>query len=175
VLRTNEPLWSEAGEADLPTQIEQPLQAYIDQSHARLVAVLPLVRPGENESPAPIGALIIEQLRDSRAGESLRTRSELVAQHSAAALTNAIEHSSVFLLPLWKTLGKATWLFRGRTLPKTLLVLALLIGGIAALALVQTDFEVAARGKLQPAQLSEVFAPHDGIVASVPVRHGQVV
>jgi hypothetical protein len=175
VLRTREPLWSEAGETDLPTQIEQPLQAYIDQSHARLVAVLPLVRPGENESPVPIGALIIEQLRDARAGESLRTRSELVAQHSAAALTNAIEHSSVLLLPLWKMLGKATWLFRGRTLPKTLLVLAILIGGITALAVIQTDFEVAARGKLQPAQRSEVFAPLDGIVASVPVRHGQVV
>jgi multidrug efflux pump subunit AcrA (membrane-fusion protein) len=175
VLRTREPLWSEAGQADLPDQIEQPLQAYVDQSHARLVAVLPLVRPGENASPAPIGALIIEQLRDARAGETLRTRSELVAQHSAAALSNAIEHSSVFLLPLWKQLGKATWLVRGRTLPKSLLVLALVITGITALAVVPTEFEVAARGKLQPAQRHEVFAPLDGIVAAVPVRHGQIV
>ena len=175
VLRTNEPLWSEAGESDLPEQIERPLQAYVDQSHARLVAVLPLIRLGESTSPEPIGALIVEQLRDARAGESLRTRSELVAQHSANALTNAIEHSSVFLLPFWKQLGKAAWLLRGRTLPKTLLVLGLLIGGITALAIVPTDFEVAARGKLQPAERSEVFAPLDGIVANVPVRHGQVV
>ena len=175
VLRTNEPLWSEAGQADLPAQIEAPLHAYVDQSHARLVAVLPLMKQVEGASPAPIGALIVEQLRDARAGETLRTRSELVAQHSAAALTNAIEHSSVFLLPLWKRLGKATWIFRGRTLHKTLLVLAILIAGIAALAIVPTDFEVAARGKLQPAERREVFAPLDGVVANVPVRHGEIV
>jgi multidrug resistance efflux pump len=174
VLRTSEPLWSEAGENNLPAQIEQPLQAYIDRSHARLVAVLPLVRPGEGSS-APIGALVVEQLRDARAGEILRTRSELVAQHAAAALSNAIEHSNVLLLPLWKQLGNATWLVRGRTLPKTLLVLALIIAGITALAVVPTEFEVAARGKLQPARRSEVFAPLDGIVAAVPVRHGQIV
>ena len=181
VLQTREPLWSEAGQADLPAQIEQPLQAYVDQSHARLVAVLPLVPPqseqlgGRSMQGQPIGALIVEQLRDARAGETLRTRSALVAQHSAAALSNAIEHNSVFLLPLWKQLGKATWLVRGRTLPKTLLVLALVIGGITALAVVPTEFEVAARGKLQPAQRREVFAPLDGVVASVPVRHGQIV
>jgi multidrug efflux pump subunit AcrA (membrane-fusion protein) len=175
VLRTREPLWCEAGQADLPEQIEQPLQAYVDQSHARLVGVLPLGRLGENAPPAPIGALIVEQLRDARTGESLRRRSELVAQHSAAALSNAIEHSSVFLLSFWKQIGKAAWLFRGRALPKTLLALGLLIGGVAALAIVPTDFEVAARGKLQPALRREVFAPLDGVVSSVPVRHGQVV
>jgi multidrug efflux pump subunit AcrA (membrane-fusion protein) len=190
VLRTNEPLWSEAGQGDLPEQIEQPLSAYVDQSHARLVAVLPLVGPNEPQdaerhgvrslqrgrrAAAPIGALIIEQLRDARAGEALRTRSELVAQHSATALTNAIEHSSVFLLPFWKQVGRATWVFRGRALPKTLLALALLIGSITVLAIVPTEFQVAARGKLQPAQRREVFAPLDGVVASVPVRHGQIV
>jgi Biotin-lipoyl like/HlyD family secretion protein len=178
VLRTREPLWSEAGQTDLPQQIEQPLQAYIDQSHARLIGVLPLA-PADTQQggrpPQPIGALIIEQLRDARAGETLRTRSELVAQHSTAALSNAIEHSSVLLLPLWKQLGKATWLVRGRTLPKTLLVLALVIAGITALVVVPTEFEVAARGKLQPAERREVFAPLDGVVANVPVRHGQIV
>lgn len=183
VLRTREPLWSEGGQDDLPKQIEGPLHAYVDQSHARLVAVLPLVQPAKTHdaqrhggrSLQPFGALIIEQLRDARAGELLRTRSDLVAQHAATALSNAIEHSSLPLLPLWTAIGRATWLFRGRTLPKTLLALALVIGGITALAVVPTDFEVAARGKLQPAERREIFAPLDGVVATVPVRHGQMV
>jgi multidrug efflux pump subunit AcrA (membrane-fusion protein) len=56
-----------------------------------------------------------------------------------------------------------------------LLVIALLAGLVAALVGVQTDFEVAARGKLQPVGRREVFAQIDGVVASVPVRHGQEV
>ena len=182
VLRTGEPLWSDASDEELSPQIEQPLQAYFDQSHARLVGVLPLI-PGaaggnDEQAPAgkrPIGALIVEQLRDARQTDTLRSRSQVVAQHSAQALANAIEHSSLFLLPLWKVLGQATWIFRGRALPKTLLVLALLAGGVFALATVQTDFEVAARGKLQPAERRDVFAPLDGVVTKVPVEHGQLV
>ncbi|HEX5104954.1 MAG TPA: HlyD family efflux transporter periplasmic adaptor subunit, partial [Pirellulaceae bacterium] len=176
VLRTREPLWSQAGQEDLPEQIDEPLQAYVDQAHSRLVAVLPLVKPTDGEpASAPIGALIVEQLREAKVGDSLRSRSELAAQHASAALANAIEHSSLPLLSLWKAAGQATWLLRGRALPKTLLAVGLLIFGIAALALVPTDFEVAARGKLQPAERREVFAPLDGVVAQVAVRHGELV
>ena len=178
VLRTGEPLWAGAAQEELPPQIQQPLGAYIDQSHARLVAVLPLVpeeRHGGRSLQRPIGALIVERFRDARQTEGLRQRSQIVAQHSALALANAIEHSSLFLLPLLKTLGRATWLFRGRALPKTLLALALVAGCLFALATVQTKFEVAARGKLQPGERREIFAPLDGVVARVPVEHGQLV
>ena len=44
VLQTGEPLWSDGSEEDLPPQIQEPLQSYLDRSHARLVAVLPLRR-----------------------------------------------------------------------------------------------------------------------------------
>jgi multidrug efflux pump subunit AcrA (membrane-fusion protein) len=181
VLRTGEPLWHSGEQCELPQQIEGPLQQYVDESHARLVAVLPLVsaKPNEdrNSQPVarPLGAIIIEQLRDARATESIRTRSQLVAQHGAQALARAIDYDSLFLLPLWRALGKATWMFRGRTLPKTMLAAGLLAAGVFALATVQTDFEVAARGKLQPAIRREVFAQIDGVVSSVPVRHGQSV
>jgi multidrug efflux pump subunit AcrA (membrane-fusion protein) len=52
---------------------------------------------------------------------------------------------------------------------------AVVVGAIAALAIVPTNFEVAARGKLQPAERREVFAPLDGVIAQVPVEHGQIV
>jgi multidrug efflux pump subunit AcrA (membrane-fusion protein) len=189
VVHAGEPLWSDGSDADLPRQIHGPLQEYIDRSHARLIAVLPLVPRRADETAVesteagqqpvaqrrPIGALIVEQLREARATETLRTRAAIVAHHSAGALVNAIEHSSLFLLPVWKAIGQVTWLFRGRTLPKTLLALGILAGGIYALATVPTDFEVAARGKLQPAQRREIFAPLDGLVAKVPVEHGQIV
>jgi multidrug efflux pump subunit AcrA (membrane-fusion protein) len=189
VLQTGEPLWSDGSEEDLPPQIQEPLQSYLDRSHARVVAVLPLGIPSspqeENEQTAErhggrclqkaSGALIIEQLRAASITETLRTRSEIVAHHSGASLANAIEHSSLFLLPLWKSLGQVTWLFRGRTLPKTLLAVTAVAAATVALAIVPTDFEVAARGKLQPAQRREIFAPQDGLIARVPVEHGQIV
>jgi multidrug efflux pump subunit AcrA (membrane-fusion protein) len=194
VIEAREPLWSEAGDDDLPPQLDAPLQAYVDKSHARLVAVLPLFpRPktspaeaigdsgsgsasgGSKENQPPLGALIVEQLHAARATETLRSRAQIVAHHSAAALANALEHSTVLLLPLWKMLGRLTLLFRGRALPKTLLVIVAVAGSIAALIIVPTDFEVAARGKLQPAERREVFAPLDGVIAQVPVEHGQIV
>lgn len=186
VLRTGEPFWHGEEEDELPPQIDRPLQQYVDLSHAKFLAVLPLV-PGASPSDAepdgsqsagrakPIGAIIVEQLRDARASDTMRGRSRLVARHGAQALASAIDHSSLFLLPLWKALGRAMWLVRGRALPKTLLVTAALAAGAAALATVQTDFEVAAHGKLQPVVRREIFAQIDGIVKSVGVRHGQEV
>jgi multidrug efflux pump subunit AcrA (membrane-fusion protein) len=171
VLRTGEPLWSDGSE-DLPPQLQQPLQQYMDQAHGRLVAVLPLARPSGGRA---VGALVVEQLRSASADELLQQRARLVAHHSGLALANSIEHSSVFLLPVWKALGRATWMLRGAALPKTLILLLLLIGGIFGLATVPTDFEVAARGKLQPAVRREIFAPLDGVMARVPVQHGQMV
>lgn len=188
VLRTEEPLWNEDGCAEAPPQIERPLQEYLDGSQSRLIAVLPLLplakedggsseEPRADSSPRsrPIGAIVVEQLRESRATETLRTRAQVTAHHSAQALSNAIEHSSLFLLPLWKSLGQVAWLFRGRALPKTFLILAVIAGATYALTTVPTDFEVAARGKLQPAERREIFAPLDALVARVPVEHGQII
>jgi multidrug efflux pump subunit AcrA (membrane-fusion protein) len=186
VLRTGEPLRYNGPDEELPPQIGQPLQHYVDLAHAKLVAVLPLVPGGAaSESSTegsksrrrrqPIGAIIIEQLRDGRSTEALHVRGRLVAQHGAQALASAIDHSSLPLLPIWGALGRATWLLRGRALPRSLLVVAALVAGAAALATVQTDFEVAARGKLQPVMRREVFAQIDGIVKRVGVRHGQAV
>ena len=187
VLKTRQPFWYEAGGEDAPPQIEQPLQQYVDVSHARMLAIVPLFAPARSreatgagseasaQNGTLVGALIIEQLREDRASASLRSRIETVALHTSAALANADRYSSLFLLPLWQLLGRATRLFRGWALLRTLVLVALLVGGGLSLALVQQDFEVAARGRLQPAERREVFAGIDGIVAQVPVRHGQLV
>src|SRR5947209_327029 len=127
------------------------------------------------DDASPIGALIVEQFTYARAAESLRMRAEVVARHGGAALANSIEHSSLFLLPLWKAVGQIFWLFRGRAAPTTFLAMAAIAGLAYGLAAVQTDFEIAARGKLQPSERREIFAPLDGQVKSVPVEHGQVV
>jgi multidrug efflux pump subunit AcrA (membrane-fusion protein) len=186
VVKTGEPIWSD-GSDDLPPQIQTPLQHYIDRSHARLIGVLPLTTSAtlaatdsnmpaaEKTAARPVGALIIEQFRESAATETLRSRSAAIALHSGQALANALDHSSVFLLPLWQALGQITWLFRGSGLVKTLSAFVVIASLLAALVMVPTNFEIQARGKLQPSERSEIFAPLDGLVASIPVEHGQIV
>ena len=186
VLKAGQPFWHAAGSDEVPPQIEQRLQPYVDQSHARLVAVLPLFVPRDERDATlegapplapqrPIGALIIEQLKDDRGSDALRTRAGVVAQHSAAALANSLEHSGLFLLPVWKALGKLSWLVQARTLPKTVLACVAVAAAVASLILVPADFDVSARGKLQPAVRREVFARIDGTVTRVAVSHGQMV
>jgi multidrug resistance efflux pump len=181
VLLSGEPLWHAGDSSGLPPQIEAVLHAYVDRSHARRVAVIPLFRAGD-QALAPgkrrwraIGALVVEQLADGEDPPDLRQRTELVARHAAAALANALDHNSVLLLPLWKALGRMRWVMEARNLPKLLLAAGLLIGLVAALCVVPRDFDVAADGKLRPQVRREVFAGIDGVVVDVPVEHLQSV
>jgi multidrug efflux pump subunit AcrA (membrane-fusion protein) len=122
-----------------------------------------------------IAALIVEQIEDSTAAQSLTTRVNVVANHSAAAISNAMEHQSLFLLPLWKTLGKLRPVVGMRALPRNLAIAASLIAMVVALAVVPADFELEAKGTLQPTLRRDVFAGIDGVVVEVEVQHGKTV
>ena len=182
VLKAREPFWHTHASGDVPPQIEAALHAYLDQSHARLLGVVPLtIAPANTDQPVRaselplLGAIVVEQLSDDRPTSDLAKRVELVAQHSASALAAVQSHQSVFLLPLWKAIGSLGVVASLRALPKTLAVVIALAAAIAALVLVPADFEVAARGKLQPAERREVFAQISGVVDSLNVRHGDFV
>lgn len=182
VLKAREPLWHTHTSGDVPPQIEAALQAYLDQSHARLLGVIPLtIAPANTDKPVRaselplIGALVVEQLSDDRPSSDLPTRVGLLAQHSASALAAVQSHQSVFLLPVWKAVGNLGVIGTLRALPKTAAVLVLLAVAIAALFFVPADFEVAARGKLQPAERREVFAQIAGVVEALDVKHGDFV
>ncbi|OHB78882.1 MAG: hypothetical protein A2W31_01175 [Planctomycetes bacterium RBG_16_64_10] len=187
VMAMGEPLWYTGSTDDLPPQVEDAVHEYVDHSHAKTIAVLPLTKPAVEkelaEEPthellqegAVVGALIVEQIEDIRPRATLAARVDLVCGHGARALTNAVEHNSVFLMPLWRTLGRARWLVRARTLPKTLAVLVGVVALLLAAIFVQADFDLEGRGALQPAQQRDVFVSQDGIVTTVHVQHGKKV
>lgn len=64
---------------------------------------------------------------------------------------------------------------RRSRLPWTVPLAAAVAAAIAALVLVQTPFDVTARGRLAPAVSRDVFAPRDGVVRELKVRHGSLV
>ena len=176
VAAAKRPLWYTGNNRDLPPQIDEPLHAYVDQAQAKMLAVIPLYPPmpeSEGEKPQhareAIGALIVEELASSRIDNGLSERVEIVATHSASALANAIEHESLFLLPVWRAIGKAKWIVQARTLPKTIAIAASVVAVVLSLVLIPTDFDLAAKGKLQPAVRREIFAHLDGVVIDVPV------
>ncbi|MFV2068521.1 MAG: efflux RND transporter periplasmic adaptor subunit, partial [Pirellulales bacterium] len=189
VVATGEPLWYSGSTDDMPPQVEDAIHEYVDHSHAKTIAILPLLKPkleAETEQVdvrdrqlldegTAVGALIVEQIEDVQSRDLLAPRVDLVTSHAARALSNATEHHNVFLLPLWRSIGRARWLVRARTLPKTLAVVFGVLFLVLALFLVRADFNLEGRGELQPVVQREVFADLDGEVEKVHVKHGDHV
>jgi hypothetical protein len=191
VVRSGEPLWYDGSTEDLPPQLEEAIEEYVDLSHGRTVTILPIHRPErtiegdvlakqsvpvESRSKKEvIGALIVEQIETQLSRQTLEGRVDLVYEHSCRALSNTLAHEQLFLMPLWRFLGRLTWLFRGSALPKTLAVLGLLALATLAMFLVQIDFDLEGNGSLQPLNQRQVFAHIDGEVDEVLVEHGSTV
>lgn len=185
VAKTGDDLWFDGDTSDLSPQVEKVVNAYVDEAHTKQLAVLPLReadleedKPGERKQKKReniLGAIVIEQLVDQQQPEGMMQRIDVVRRHSSTSLTNAQEFEGLFLLPLWRLLGKTQVLMTARNLPKTILATAAIIGAITAMCLVQYDFTVIADGKLMPEVRQDVFASIDGKVLSVPVNTGGLV
>ena len=178
VTRTGTPLWYQGEDDDLPPQIEKRLHDYVDKSHAKMLAVIPLMKsepesdsdvPQKKKKQTPIGAMIVEQLKDSRVASSLENRVKLVSQHAQTALTNSIDHNSIFLMPLWKAIGKVFNQFQGQKLLRTASILTAFGLTGAFLWMFPYQFSMGARGSLIPETQHEVYAQVDGILAEVLV------
>ncbi len=178
VAATGEAVWYTGDTTDMPPQVEEAVQDYVDESHTKAVAILPLkrIQPEEAEEKDEkqpeeiIGALVIEQIEDARIREGMMQRVDVVAEHSAAALSNALEHNNLFLMPLWRQLGKAAWVVRARTLPKTLTIVGLVLAALIALVVVPANFELEADGTLEAVERQRVYARIDGVVENIPAN-----
>ncbi|MEX2112054.1 MAG: hypothetical protein WD845_02655 [Pirellulales bacterium] len=177
-MAVGEPLWYSDGAVDLPEEVERPLQVYLDASHARVLAIVPLYgSASQPEVPLgpPIGALLAEQFQVSPHDEALRDRLTAVAAHAGVALVNAQTHSHQPLARVGRLLARCGWLTEARQLPKTALVLAAIAAVVAALVVIPADFDIEAKGELQPKLRREVFASDDGIVSELLIDHGRKV
>lgn len=192
VVATGEALWYEGSTEDLPPQIEEALDAYIEESYAKRVVVLPLRKPGDQDEAAhargnaelvgevPIereifGALIVEQIETDLPREIIEPRLDLVYEHSTRALSNSLDYQSVFLMPVWKAIGSSAILVKARNLPKTLSIGAAVIAVIVALFVVPTTFELKADGTLQPVNRREIFFDINGTIKEISVHDGDRV
>lgn len=181
VVAAGEPLWYSGDTSDLAPQVEDAVQAYVDESHSKHVAVLPLKRPvldptdEEAEEPETVGALIVEQIEDARPREGMVQRVNVVCEHSSLALANSLEHNDLFLMPVWRTLGKAKWVVAAKTLPKTVSIAIAVLVVLVGMFVIPVDFSLTSDGKLQPVDQREVFAAVEGTIDGIFVKHGDHV
>ena len=170
VVKGGQPLWYSGADEELQPQIENILQPYLDLSHARSLAVIPLETSGdEKESGQTVGALVVEQFEAGRSDEAARKVASVVARHSASALGNALTYNNLPLLPVLRAIGSVRWFARYPQLPIVIGLLTLLAAAVAASIFVPADFRIGARGELQPAKRSIVFAPVDGVVERLAI------
>lgn len=181
VVRSGEPLWFSGDAANLPPQIEGAVQAYVDESQTKMVAVLPLHPPFDEDDPKdrpqPIGALIVEQIEDTRPREGIQSRVDVVREHGGMALANSLEHTGLFLLPLWRMLGQNSIINRTRRLPKKWIALGIIAFIAFLLWIIPADFTLEGRGTLEPIDRRDVFfvgAEH-GVISRVNTKHLQEV
>ncbi|MGD0654334.1 MAG: HlyD family efflux transporter periplasmic adaptor subunit [Thermoguttaceae bacterium] len=185
VTATGDAVWYTGETHDLAPQVEKAVEEYVDEAHSKTVAILPLKRPGppEEEDPAkrnkpepPVGALIVEQIEDSRIPASMIQRVEVVSKHSSTALANAMEHQNLFLMPLWRILGKTRWVLQARTLPKTISISAAVLAVILFFCLCPWDFNMESKGTLEPVVRRDVFVNTDNsVIDNLKVDHGEMV
>ncbi|HHK40853.1 MAG TPA: GAF domain-containing protein, partial [Planctomycetaceae bacterium] len=192
VVATGEPLWFEGETEDLPPQVEHALEEYVEESYAKSIVVIPLRKPdrphelareakhgelerehqGEREV---FGALMVEQIETELPREVIQPRIDLVYEHTTRALANALDHNEIFLMPLWRAIGKSRILVEARNLPKTVIATVVLVAILIGLFVVRTDFNIKARGALQPIRRRDVFFGVDGTVNKILVKDGDKV
>ena len=198
VMKTREPLLFNGGHrsfdgsddaGELPPQISGPLSDYLEEAGSRMIAIVPLMSgdrdlgkkdldPEERHRKKPpevMGALIVEQVAESRLAPGLTAKLDLLNDHVAAALQTAREDERIFLRGPLRVLGRAQEYLHGRKLLKTLAAVAVLVATGLALWLVPHEYRVTGEGVLVPSVQRKVFAPFDGEVVDVLVEGGQRV
>lgn len=187
VVACNEPVVYTGTTADFAPQVEDAVEEYVDQSHTKMVAVYPLVHEDITEKdtddtdktkkavPVPFGAIIIEQIEDNRIPEKMKKRIEIVVDHARAAVGNSLDHNSVFLMPLWKTIGKSKVLVTAKMLPKTISVSIGLLLLLLCLCIIPWNFNMHCKGTLEPKIRQNIFTREEGNVDVINVHHGDTV
>lgn len=169
-LRAGQPLWRDrraaaAGAGELPGP----------DGGAWFSAAIPLF-PASAARGRPVGVLIVEHFRETDGWtHQRRTQLELAAAQSALAFDNALRYETVPFSRLGRGLQRLGWRSAGTRVLKWMTALVLLSAIVAALVLVEGDFDITGRGTLLPSEQRDIFARVDGIVDELLVEHGQSV
>jgi len=187
VIRSKETLLYTGKVDHLAPKVEKALADFVQESGSRMVAVIPVYEPEplvEKEDDRarpkekirkPVGGLIIEQIAESQPKPGTIEKSELIADHVGSSIYNAKRYNRLFLMPVWRGLGKAYSFLEGKNRLKAALCLLLIASFITAMVYIPWEYRVEGQGRLIPVTQADIFAPWDGEVAAVMVKSGDRV
>ena len=183
ILPTKQEFWYPS-EAQTPTEIEKPLNDYLEIAATRSMVVFPVFDVPPNiddqidaqpDEGRLIGGLIIEECSGEWTRENVSQAVSVVARHGADAIRNSYNHRQVLFYPVWNWLGKSRAIFAARSLSKTLWI-ATAIGLLGLfLALYPAKLKIGCEGIIVPEHRSKVFVTVDGTVDEIKVSHGTTV
>ncbi|MCM2369421.1 HlyD family secretion protein [Aporhodopirellula aestuarii] len=178
---------------ELPPQVVEALEDYLDESGVLSVTVLPIfaARPSRpdaalqqvanerfdtgsetasRDESSPIAMLMLETFSGESSG--LTSAMTEVCQEASTALGNAIRYNDVFVLPMRRPLAGMTQ----AAIRNWSIVIILFLAGLAAASwFIRVDHTVVATGVARPVERRAVFATVDGVVDLMHVRDGQRV
>jgi multidrug efflux pump subunit AcrA (membrane-fusion protein) len=186
VIKSGLPLKYTGSMDSFSPQVEERLADFVQESGARLVFAVPLresapleFTPPANHRPLPpgrvFGCLLLEQFSQSDPSAELVKQLDWLTAYSSASLHSARTHQALFLMPVWRLLGKATEWLHGRKLIKTSIAFTVIAALVAAMVLIRVDFRIEGEGRLMPVVKREIFVPLDSEVLEVLVASGQRV
>jgi multidrug efflux pump subunit AcrA (membrane-fusion protein) len=188
VIESGEPLIYDGRLENLPPPLEGPLADFVQEAGPRYLLIVPLFKPGQlvpvdrpDDSPkksvdeAAIGALIIEQMTSSHPAPQLLQSLDHVVGHVSSAIFNSQTHGSIFLLPLWRSIGRGIEWLQGRRLAIAIVGLVTLLTFCVSLVVVPWEYRVDATGRLMPVIQREIFAPWDGQIVELNAVGGERV
>lgn len=182
VLKTGQVFWYPETD-DLPTAIRTSLDAYVQVSQTRSLALLPIRKTSDatDDPSAPpklqpvIGGIVFEKFQQIWDRDREEPKVHFLASHAEHAIGNALQHQQIFLYPLWNLLGRTKVLTQPKYLNKTLIGLGTFVAVMLALFFWPVKFYVTADGMLIPSTYQPVFSNVKGEVQQILVHHGDAV
>ncbi|MHC4875163.1 MAG: efflux RND transporter periplasmic adaptor subunit [Planctomycetota bacterium] len=189
VIATNETM-EYTGKVDhLAPKVENALADFIQESGSRMVTVIPVFEPDplvekEDDRARPkekkrkaVGGIILEQVAESQPKQGVLEKANLIADHVGSAIYNAKTHHRLFLMPLWRKIGKALQFLEGRNGVKAALAVVGLALVVLGLIFIPSPwgYRIEGEGRMLPMAEKDVFAPWDAEVTEILVESGQRV
>ncbi len=181
------PLVLDGDFSSCPANMRDAIADFLSESRSHSLMMVPLVSRNEMQktkhdlaqrrlkSRPALGMLLIEQFTSSTNHDEILQRVNVIAPHVANAFTNAIEYESVWLLPLWRSVGTSIRWLLGYPKLAIFSTVAAIVALCVALALIPAPYRVHADGRAMPSIQHEIFAKSEGIVTRILVVGGQRV
>jgi len=170
VASEGKPCWFEQG--------NQTAVGFLSETGAVNVGVYPLTnaRDASKATAAVHSVMVVEMFTamNESAVVELKQRADRVAEHFAPVLGLMNRVDSLPLIGISRFLNRSVVLRSVLRWRLKWIVLTLIVAAAVAAAMTPADFDVEARGTLQPVEQEFIYAPRDGIVADFPAVEDNV-